>query len=172
MTLPSKKADLITVVLIAIGFGYLYYHTYSFSPSILPGYPGDAFFPRIVIGFSLACCGVIILRSVREYFARYRSTAKEKSVDSMVTIELIPFAFNIALVLAFIFLLPVIGFEVCTFLFLFILLIARWHDALKPRIIKVALLSLGTAVSFYFVFVILLNVSFPVKLLPDYIQIF
>jgi len=171
MTLNKNTADFFSVLAITFGISYLYYHTFSFSPSMLPGYPGDAFFPRLVLGFTLFCCAVLLSRTAKVMFGENAPVAENADKETTVTIELLPFAFIILLVLAYIFLLPVIGFETCTFLFLFILLITRWFEDWKPRIIKVGVLSLGTALFFYFAFVILLNVSFPVKLLPDYIKI-
>ncbi len=170
MTLNKNTADFFSVLVITIGISYLYYHTFSFSPSMLPGYPGDAFFPRLVLGFTLFSCAVLLLRTAKVMFAK-NAVVVDADKKTTVTIELLSFAFIILLVLAYIFLLPVIGFETCTFLFLFILLITRWFEDWKLRIIKVGVLSLGTALFFYFAFVILLNVSFPVKLLPDYIKI-
>jgi hypothetical protein len=171
MTLNKNTADFFSVLVITIGTSYLYYHTFSFSPSMLPGYPGDSFFPRLVLGFTLFCCALILFRTGKTLFADNAPVVVNADKKTTVTIELLPFSFIILLVLAYIFLLPVIGFETCTFLFLFILLITRWFEDWKPRIIKVGVLSLGTALFFYFAFVILLNVSFPVKLLPDYIKI-
>jgi putative tricarboxylic transport membrane protein len=173
MIFKSKTADFVTIGFLAAGFGYLFYRTYSFSPSLLPGYPGDAFFPRWVLGFALVCCAVIIVRLIWESLARTRNAVEADGKDpDTVTFDPVQFVYIIALVLGYIFLLPVIGFELCTFLFLFILLITRWFGDWRSRIVKVAILSAGTAFFFYFTFVVLLNVSFPVKLLPEYIELF
>jgi len=169
MTLQKGTADFVSVLLITIGLGYLFYYTSTFPPSMLPGYPGDAFFPRIVLGFSLFFCASIIFRRGKELFFGGSVASGE---GETVTIDLVQFTYIIALVLAFIFLLPVLGFEACTFLFMFILLIARWFDKLKTRIIKVGLLSLVVSLFFYFSFVILLNVAFPVKILTNHIEFF
>ncbi len=171
MTLNKNTADFFSVLVVTIGISYLYYHTYSFAPSMLPGYPGDAFFPKLVLGFTLFCCAVLLIRTGKVMFSNNAPIVANTDGETTVTIELLPFALIILLVIAYIFLLPVIGFETCTFLFLFILLITRWFEDWKPRIIKVGILSLGTALFFYVAFVLLLNVSFPVKLLPDYIKI-
>lgn len=171
MTINRNTADLISVFVISIGLTYLYYRTFSFSPSMLPGYPGDAFFPRIVLGFSLLCCSALLFRTLKVAFAKNISAEAIKD-ENTVTIDFLHFSFLILLVLGYIFLLPVIGFETCTFLFLFVLLITRWFGDLRDRIFKVSLLSIGTALFFYFAFVILLNVSFPVKILPNYIKLF
>lgn len=172
MTINKKAADFITMILLIIGLSYLYYYTSTFPPSMLPGYPGDAFFPRLVLGFTLICCATVAIKIIRQRFQN-NSGASSIGDDSeeTITIEPIMLVYMVALVLAFTFLLPVIGFELCTFLYLFTLLITRWFEDLKPKIIKVGLLCLVTTLFFYFSFVVLLNVAFPVKILPAYIQI-
>jgi putative tricarboxylic transport membrane protein len=169
MTVKSKSADLVTVLLITAGLVYLFFYTYTFSPSILKGYPGDAFFPRLILGFTLIWCAVLILRMIKE---GRTSAAQGISGDSepMVTVEWIPFGICIGFVLAFLFLLPIIGFELCTFFFMFGLLATRWHGEIKMRLIKAAALSAFTSIFCYVTFVLLLNVSFPVKLFPAFIS--
>ncbi|MEQ8195918.1 MAG: tripartite tricarboxylate transporter TctB family protein [Rhodospirillales bacterium] len=168
MTVKSRSADFITIILITVGLGYLFYDTYSFSPSILKGYPGDAFFPRLILGFTLIWCAVLILRLFKERRAQAALGISDDS-EPMVTVEWIPFAICIGFVIAFLFLLPVIGFELCTFFFMFGLLATRWHGEIKARLVKAAALSAFTSLFFYVTFVLLLNVSFPVKLFPAFI---
>ncbi len=173
MVLGKKTTELATMIILIIGLGYLFYRTNTFPPSMLPGYPGDAFFPRLVLGFTIICCASVAYKIIRAryFFKEYAEASNAGRIDT-ITIDPIQLVFMIALVLAFTFLLPVIGFELCVFLYLFILLITRWHGDLQPRLVKVGVLSLFTALFFYVAFVIFLNVSFPVKILPGHIQIF
>ena len=171
MTLHKKTADLVTMIFLSIGLCYLFFRTNTFAPSMLPGYPGDAFFPRLVLGFSLICCAAVAFKIIWQRYFNNNTHQIESEQDDTITIEPAMLGYMIALVLAFTFLLPVIGFELCVFLYLFILLFTRWFEDLKPRIIKVGLLCLVTTLFFYVSFVVLLNVAFPVKILPGYIQI-
>lgn len=172
MTINKKTADFITMILLIIGLSYLFYYTSTFPPSMLPGYPGDAFFPRLVIGFTLICCATVIIKIILQHFQKNGgASSMNDSSEETITVEPVMLVYMAALVLAFTFLLPVIGFELCTFLYLFILLITRWFEDLKPKIIKVGLLCLFTTLFFYVSFVVLLNVAFPVKILPAYIQV-
>ncbi|MDH3699905.1 MAG: tripartite tricarboxylate transporter TctB family protein [Alphaproteobacteria bacterium] len=166
MTLSLQKALVYTIAAIGIALLLLFWQTGTFSESVLPGYPGDAFFPRLILIFSLIWVAVLLLR----LFRRAADTEPTTGLPKTVAVELIPFAVVAGCVLAYIFLLPILGFELCTFLFLFGLLFTRWRDPIRQRVIRVAALSLSTTLFFYVVFILLLNVSFPVRILPRYIQ--
>ena len=166
MTLSLQKALVYTIALIGVALLLLFWRTGTFSESVLPGYPGDAFFPRLILIFSLIWVVVLLVRQIRRAAILEPTTG----LPNRITIEFGPFAVVVGCVLAYIFLLPVLGFEICTFLFLFGLLFTRWRGSLRQRVIRVAALSLVTTIFFYGVFILLLNVSFPVRLLPRYIQ--
>ena len=161
-----RKATLVVTIMVTALFVYSLWLTSTFSPSMLPGYPGDAFFPRLILVFGLIWCGVLI------YKFGIASNSDERHVEEeeQISLAFIPVALICGFVLAYLYLLPVIGFEACTFLLMFLLLFPRWKGELGARVIQVSLISLVTMAVTYFSFVILLNVSFPVKFLPDFIQ--
>jgi hypothetical protein len=159
-----RKATLVATLILTVWFAYLFWRTVSFSPPVLPGYPGDSFFPRLILGFGLIWCALLLYTSI---FARSAGVPDdEKEINFPTT----PVALIGAYVLIFVNVLPIIGFELCCFLLIFLLLITRWRGELKERLIKVSLVSLATAVVCYVCFVLLLNVSFPLLFLPSYIN--
>jgi len=159
-----RKATLVATLILTVLFAYLFWRTVSFSPPVLPGYPGDSFFPRLILGFGLIWCALLLYTSI---FAR---TTGVEDDEKEVNFPTAPVALIGVYVLVFVNVLPIIGFELCSFILMFLLLITRWHGELKNRIIKVSLVSLATTVVCYVCFVLLLNVSFPLLFLPNYIN--
>ena len=165
--------DLIAVGgVLAVAFA-LFVHTFSFAPPMLPGYPGDDLFPRLILGLVILCGVPLFARRLVE---KQRGTAGDETFD----IDVGGFLITVAIVFAFPFLLPYVGFEITTVAFLTVLFTTRLHgpvaaEVLTPAILgaallKSAIISFVTMLALYFVFVILLSVSMPVVFLPKFIQ--
>lgn len=171
-----STGDLVAVGgVLAVAF-LLLARTFSFAPPMLPGYPGDDLFPRLILGLIILCGLPLFVRRLREKLARRGAAGGEETFD----IDAGGFAITAAIVFAFPFLLPYIGFEIATVAFLTVLFTTRLHgpvtaEVVTPAIIGAALLkslaiSTVTMLVLYAVFVILLKVSMPVLFLPKYIQ--
>jgi len=117
----TRWAVLATVSLVLIGLIYLFVETYDMMPPILPGYPGDAFFPRLVLGFCLVWAVIIVARGV---FLRQAAAAARREA-SYVDLHWPEFASVIALVLLYAILLDPVGFEITTVVLMMVLLVPR-----------------------------------------------
>ncbi|WP_047148942.1 tripartite tricarboxylate transporter TctB family protein [Aquamicrobium sp. LC103] len=157
----SFTAELVTALLLLAAIAALFAHTFSFAPSPVRGYPGAGFFPRLaLIGaglFTLAWIGLLLIGGKEN-----RTSDEEDPTE--FDFELKDYAISIAAVLAYVFALDVVGFEISTFLLLAVLLL--------PRIGPVAAIVAGllTTAVLYGTFVLLLNVSVPLQFLPSYIR--
>ncbi len=171
-----STGDLIAVGgVLAFAFA-LFLHTFSFAPPMLPGYPGDDLFPRLILGLVILCGVPLFARRLVERRARRGAAGDGETFD----IDVGGFLITAAIVFAFPFLLPYIGFEISTVAFLTILFTTRLHgpvsaEVVTPAIIGAALLksaaiSVVAMLALYAVFVILLKVSMPVMFLPKFIQ--
>lgn len=171
-----STGDLIAVGgVLALAFT-LFLHTFSFAPPMLPGYPGDDLFPRLILGLVVLCGIPLFARRLIERRARRGAAGDDETFD----IDVSGFLMTAAIVFAFPFLLPYIGFEISTVAFLTILFTTRLHgpvsaEVVTPAIIGAALLksaaiSVVAMLALYSVFVILLKVSMPVMFLPKFIQ--
>lgn len=164
--IPKRPAIMATAVLILLGLGFLYLDTFDMMPSLLPGYPGDAFFPRLILGFT-AIFGALVLalgwRSIRRGEPAEISYGSDASLDWMET------AIVTILSLAYALLVAPVGFEIATTAYVAALLAPRlimpW-----PRALALALLAaVATTAFLYLVFVIGLKVSVPLLFLPQYL---
>jgi hypothetical protein len=61
---PMHASVLLTTAVILVGLILLYIETYNMAPSNLPGYPGDAFYPRAVLGFCIFWTVIILARGL------------------------------------------------------------------------------------------------------------
>lgn len=165
MVVSLRKADLIAVGGCCAALVFLLDHTTTFAPSLLEGYPGDAFFPRLVLGFTLFWGGVIVLRRL------FQTTADVPDTDEPFDLDVREFAIILAAVVAYALLLDPVGFEVTTAVLLAGLLIPRYRvEMTLPQAVVWAVgVSLATVLISWLVFVILLNVDMPLLLLPRYI---
>jgi len=164
VAIPKMPALLATAALVLIGLGVLFVNTYEMMPSLLPGYPGDAFFPRLVIGFT-AIFAVLILAGGAW---RYANTVSEEPAPA-ASLDWIETSVVAMLSFAYVLLLDPLGFELTTTGFLGALLARRllmpW-----PRAIPIAFASAAaTTILLYLVFVIWLNVTVPLLFLPRYL---
>lgn len=163
MSVPKKTSDLAVIMLIGTGALFLLWNTWSFAPSLLPGYPGDAFFPRIVLAFILLCVAIII-------FQAYRAHRKEAGAG-WIHIDVRGLVIAVCFTTAYVFLLAAIGFEVATFLFLVGLLTARLQATGVRAWVTAGLVSAAATMVLYVCFVLLLGVDMPLLFLPQYLDI-
>ncbi len=160
-----RKATLVATLLLTALFVYLFWRTVSFSPSMLPGYPGDSFFPRLILGMGLIFCVLLI------YASAFSKKGSGPDDQKEINFPVAPVLLIGVYVLVFVNVLPIIGFELWCFILMFLLLINRWHGEMKARVIQVSAGSLVTTAVCYVCFVLLLNVSFPMLFLPSYISL-
>jgi len=156
ITLTRRQADLVLfTVFLILALGAYQFTAYFPSP-LLPGYPGSAMFPRIV----LVTMGVIAIFGIVRGALAGGKRAPRGKVEIMVT----PFVAAIAFLCAFAALLTLVGMEVAVF--------AAIAGALFYRT-RSPLLSLGfglgSVVVVYLLFVQALSVHLPLLFLPRYL---
>ena len=64
LTLPMKASVVVASVMILGWFLFMLYETTNMTPPLLPGYPGDSFFPRLVLVFGLICAATILIKAM------------------------------------------------------------------------------------------------------------
>lgn len=166
MKIDKKAAELGMIGAVAAAAVVLYWNTYSFMPSMLPGYPGDAFFPRIILIFMLACAVVASAEIVLPGVRRNRSDEARRSIE----IELIAVGSIAAAVIAYAIALSYVGFEISTFVFVVVLLTPALAGSRIFALAKAAGVALVAVIVLYFCFVVFLDVDFPLLFLPRYLQ--
>jgi hypothetical protein len=169
LTLPIKTTLLVTICAILIALVLLYVETYDMTPSFLPGYPGDAFFPRAIIIFSIIWIGVILARA----------TLLSQSAEAMgyestrYSMHWPEFASIVVLVLLYAELLEPIGFEIVTVVLLAVLLIPRMLAAPEVNPIQAVLqalaLSIASMLVLYLGLGVFLKISLPLSFLPIFL---
>ncbi len=169
LTLPMKQS-VVVATLLALGWlAFMLYETTNMMPPILPGYPGDSFFPRLVLIFTLVC-GAAILIKARLTPRGAQIAAGEAPSFSLHWLE---FASVCALITAYGLLLEPIGFEIATFVLMLALLAPRMAaDSDRPmRSLGFAFtLSLATTLVTYVGFGLILRIPLPLLMLPRYIH--
>lgn len=138
--------------------------TLDFLPPVLPGDPGAAFFPRLIVGVIFLFGLILLIRRLRS--GRPREDDPDGSMNTGAVIDLASFGVTTLSVLALIAGMATVGFEPAAFGFLFILLgwrTGRWVWAGITSVIAVALM--------YLTFVALLKVHLPMLFLPKYIYL-
>ena len=167
LTFPTLPTVLITTGMIFLGFAFLFYETFNMMKPILPGYPGDAFFPRLAVGYTLIIAALILLRGI--LLPRLAAAPGE---PSHLSVHLLEFLSVAALVLLYAELLPPVGFELTTLGFMLILLVPRFavQQGLVQSVVKAVALTIPTIIILYGVFALLLGIHLPLLFLPRYIQ--
>ena len=161
--ISSKKIVLLISIFFLFFLVFLFYETTNMSKSILPGYPGDAFFPRLILIFSLFWTLILLLQNLIKNLSLFKSS-DDKETDIEIYFKDIIFLFLISII--YILFLDLIGFEILTFLFLFVLLINRLDLNLRKSIFYSSLISFVSMIIFWFVFIIFLKIPFSLKFLP------
>ena len=159
----SKKIVLFISLFFLIFLIFLFYETTNMSKSILPGYPGDAFFPRLILIFSIFWTAILLFQNLIKNFSLLKSS-EDKETDIEIYFKDIAFLFFISII--YILFLDIIGFEILTFSFLFVLLVNRLDLNLGKSIFYSSLISFLSMIIFWFVFIIFLKIPFALKFLP------
>ena len=159
----SKKIVLFISLFFLVFLIFLFYETTNMSKSILPGYPGDAFFPRLILIFSIFWTAILLFQNLIKNFSLLKSS-EDKETDIEIYFKDIAFLFFISII--YILFLDIIGFEVLTFSFLFVLLVNRLDLNLGKSIFYSSLISFISMIIFWFVFIIFLKIPFALKFLP------
>ncbi len=165
LKLNKKQAVFVITILISLGLVLISYETFNMSPPLLPGYPGDAFYPRLVIGFTAIWCIVILARGWR---SEHQENAELRSSNEF-SFHAGEFLSVTIAVLAYALLLKPLGFEISTFLFLFFLLYPRMQKGVASGLTWSIILSIVTILLLWAIFGFGLKVQLPVKFLPLYI---
>lgn len=140
------------LVVAVAGYGV----TSTFPSPFLPGYPGSAMFPRLV----LVAMGVIAVAGL----LRTALSKNNKTGIGTVTLPAAPFLSVVCLLLAFAATLHILGTEVAVFAMISGCLWFRNRNILVSGV--VGLISVGVV---YLVFVQALSVHLPLQFLPRYL---
>lgn len=120
ITMPALATLLVTTCLVLIGLVVLYFETNNMAASTLLGYSGDAYYPRLVIGFSIFWGLVILARGV--FLSR---AAAARGAEPDYPLHWPEFAGVVTLVLAYALLVEPVGFEITTVVLMMVLLVPR-----------------------------------------------
>jgi hypothetical protein len=168
LSLHRRTAELVTALVLLALVAFLMLEAAELPPSPVRGYPGAAFFPMLALGgtglFILAWIAVAILRRPAEAAAS-RPGGEEPADAPRFAFELRDYLVTIAATLAFVYGMNLVGFEISAFAVLAVLL---WTRMANPAV-AVATAAL-TMLVLYGTFVLLLNVSMPLLVLPRYVQ--
>lgn len=172
MKFSLRTADIVLIGVLAIVLGFLFHRTYSFAPPLLLGYPGDAFFPRLVIGFTFLWAAIIVGRGAIRLLAERNAGNDGIKAGQMITLEPTQLVVGVSAVLAYSLLLKTVGFEILTVLLLSGFLTPRYAVAMTRAraTLLAAIVSGATVLVLYVVFVLFLNVDLPLLFLPRFVQ--
>jgi len=141
------------------------YVTVSFDPPVLPGFPGAAFFPRLVLVALLLFGAMLALRAWRGRRRRLASAGNGRvDVDDLVDFRPWPVVLGCGAAFGAIAAMQVAGFEIAGTLFIGAALAIRTR-----RWLLSALVGALSAVVMYAVFVLALQVHLPLLFLPRYL---
>lgn len=166
---PMRPAVLIATVLVLAWLAFMAYETTNMLPPILPGYPGDSFFPRLVIIFAAICALIVLLKGVLVP----RGAQLAAGENSSFPLRWLDFASVCILVVAYGEMLEPVGFEIVTFVLMTAILaprIAVGGLGVARSIVYAMGMALATTFVFYVAFGLLLRIPLPLLFLPRYIQ--
>ena len=133
------------------------------SKSILPGYPGDAFFPRLILIFTFFWTVILFFQNTLKNNILIKSNETNDEVIEIYYKDIF-FLFFISII--YILFLDLIGFEILTFIFLFVLLVSRLDISIGKSIFYSLIVSFISMIVFWLTFIIFLRIPFPLKFLP------
>ena len=133
------------------------------SKSILPGYPGDAFFPRLILIFTFFWTVILLFQNTLKNNILIKSNETNDEVIEIYYKDIF-FLFFISII--YILFLDLIGFEILTFIFLFVLLVSRLDISIGKSIFYSSIVSFISMIVFWLTFIIFLRIPFPLKFLP------
>lgn len=170
LSLPVNASLLTAAALIVFGLVVLYVETYNMAPPNLPGFPGDAFFPRVVIAYSVTWAAIILVRAVLLY--RVKATVRQEGEAQCISLHWLEFISVCVLVLLYAFLLEPVGFEITTVVFMMVLLVPRLLAGSQARLAQAVLYGLALSVAAMLVLYAglgpALKIGLPLLFLPTY----
>lgn len=155
LTIRGRTAEFATAVVLLGAVGWMLVLAAALPPSPVKGYPGAAFFPTL----ALCATGLFLLAWLVALVRRGTVAA------DTVRFELKDYLVTIAATLGFVFGTEYLGFEVACFATLATLLVPR----LKSPVVAVLVAAI-TMLILYATFVLLLNVSLPLLVLPRFLS--
>jgi Tripartite tricarboxylate transporter TctB family len=159
LRLSYAMAEAATAFAVLLGSLYLVELTFQFTHATKAGYAGAALFPQIALGLLILCSGKMLATHLLE---RWRGRADSTAEIDIDIAGLIPM---VVIALAYALLLERVGFEICTFVLMIILLGRRM------RLVHTVWFSALTTLIIYMIFVLLLEVDLPLLFLPAYVPI-
>ncbi len=159
----NKNIVLFLSIFFLIFLIFLFYETSNMSKSILPGYPGDAFFPRLILIFTFFWTVILFLQNTLKNNILIKS---KETNDEVVEIYYKDIFFLFFISIIYILFLDLIGFEILTFIFLFVLLVTRLDISIGKSIFYSSIVSFISMIVFWLTFIIFLRIPFPLKFLP------
>jgi len=144
---------------VLLGSFYLLKLTFEFTHATKAGYAGAALFPQIALGLLILCSGKMLAERLLE---RWRGRTDLSAAIDLDIAGLVPM---IAIALAYALLLNRVGFEICTFVLMIVLLGRRM------RLVHAVWISALTTLVIYVVFALLLEVDLPLRFLPAYVPL-
>lgn len=158
LRLAYTTAEAATAIAVLLGSFFLLELTFHFTHATKAGYAGAALFPQIAIGLLMLCSAKMLV----EYVLKRRRGQTDGTTEIDLDIAgLIPL---VVIALAYVLLLERVGFELCTFVLMLILLGSR------IKLVRAILLSAAATAVVYVVFALLLNVDLPLLFLPAYVS--
>jgi hypothetical protein len=169
LKLPMKASVLGTTAVILAGLVLLYIETFNMTPSNLPGYPGDAFYPRAVLAFCIIWAVIILARGI---FLPLEAAAVHQEAPTL-SVHWPEFVSVILLVLLYAWLVEPVGFEITTTALMMVLLVPRLLAApdarLAPALLQGFALSAAAMLILYVGLGPSLKIGLPLRFLPIYI---
>ena len=159
LRLSYAAAEAATALAALLGSLYLLELTFHFTHATKAGYAGAALFPQIAIGLLIVCSGKMLVQYLLE---RWRGRTDSTTEIDLDIAGLVPM---VAIALAYALLLEHVGFEICTFVLMVILLGRRM------RLVNTVWISAVATAIIYAVFALLLQVDLPLLFLPAYLPI-
>ena len=166
---PMKPAVLIVTALVLAWLAFMAYETTNMMPPILPGYPGDSFFPRLAIIFAVFCALIILMKGL----ILPRGAQLAAGEDTSFPLHWLDFASICILVVAYGEMLALVGFEIVTVVLMTVILaprIAVGGVSVARSIVYALGMAVATTLIFYVAFGLLLRIPLPLFFLPRYIQ--
>jgi len=158
LRLAYATAEAATAFVVLLGSFFLLELTFHFTHATKAGYAGAALFPQIALGFLILCSGKMLAERLLE---RWRGRADGTAEIDVDIPGLIPM---VAIALAYALLLERVGFELCTFALMLILLGRR------IGLVHAVWLSAAATLVIYAVFALMLDVDLPLLFLPAYVS--
>jgi hypothetical protein len=148
-----------TAFAVLLGSLYLLELTFHFTHATKAGYAGAALFPQIAIGLLFVCSGKMLV----EYLLKRWRGREGNTVE--IDLDIAGLAPMVVVAVAYALLLEPVGFEICTFALMIILLGRRM------RLVNTIWISTVATAIIYAVFALLLQVDLPLLFLPAYLPI-